>query len=67
MNHHWHHDTCIKCGITRKKKKGMVIKFSLEVTPAGALDEKPATKVLPMWNYSRGGFERPDCPDLLAA
>jgi hypothetical protein len=63
MNHKWHNNTCTRCGITRKKKKAKII--NLAVNRQGCLMEYQ--KTIQLWNYEGHGFNRPDCPDELAA
>lgn len=62
MNHKWQNNQCLKCGITRKKKKAKVI--NLAVNRQGCLLEQQ--KTIQLWSYN-GSLQRPDCPDELAA
>lgn len=67
MNHHWHDNTCTRCGIKRRKKKARKVLYLYPMlTPVGDLYNKPAMKVVKLWNYGKvHRFERPDCPDDL--
>lgn len=67
MNHHWHNNKCLRCKITRKKKRiAKVFHINPAVTPAGELVYQERTKVINMWTYN-GSINRPDCPDELRA
>jgi hypothetical protein len=69
MNHHWKNNTCTRCGIKREKRRSSKVLYLYPVlTPAGEMVDKAATKVVSMYHYGKGyGFDRPDCPDVLAA
>lgn len=64
MNHSWHKNTCIKCGLHREKKRAKVIQLHYAVNRQG-LQEVERMKTIRMWNYEGHGFKRPDCPDNL--
>jgi hypothetical protein len=65
MNHHWHHNTCTRCGITRKKKPAKVIQLHLSIDRRGSLQEDAKMKTIQLWHYDGYGVNRPDCPDEL--
>ena len=69
MNHKWKNNVCVRCGIQRKAKRARkVIYLYPMLDGAGNMYDKPATKVMKLWNYgTEHGFQRPDCPDEIAA